>query len=190
MEADSTTGQSLRNQFLLAMPSLTGSYFGDTITYLCEHNEEGAMGLVINRPSGLSLVELLSQLGMKSGLTSVDVPVMDGGPVAQDRGFILHSDDQRFEASLDLGNGLMLTAAREVLEAIARGAGPRDYLVALGYAGWDGGQLEAELKENAWLTCPASLDVVFREPFDNRVRKAAEALGIDFRLMSGQAGHA
>ena len=191
MTAEQTTsGASLKNQFLLAMPSLAGSYFGDTVTYLCEHNEDGAMGLVINRPSGLSLVELLSQLGMKSGVISADVPVLDGGPVARDRGFILHSDDARFDASLELGDGLMLTAAREVLEAIAQGTGPREYLVALGYAGWDGGQLEAELKDNAWLTCPASLDVIFHEPFDARVRKAAAALGIDFRLMSGQAGHA
>ncbi len=181
---------SLKNQFLLAMPGLAGSYFGDTLTYLCEHTDDGAMGLVINRPSELTLVELLAQLGIAPGEVSADVPVMDGGPVARDRGFILHSDDERFEASLDLGNGLMLTAAREVLEAIARGSGPRDYLVALGYAGWDGGQLEQELKDNAWLTCPASLDVVFREPFASRVSKAAATLGIDFRLMSGQAGHA
>lgn len=185
-----TPESSLKNQFLIAMPGLTGSYFGDTLTYLCEHNDDGAMGLVINRPSELSLVELLAQLGLDAGKVAADVPVMDGGPVARDRGFILHSDDERFDASLELGDGLMLTAAREVLEAIANGEGPRDYLVALGYAGWDGGQLEHELGENAWLSCPASLDVVFREPFENRVQKAAASLGIDFRLMSGQAGHA
>jgi putative transcriptional regulator len=185
-----TPENSLKNQFLIAMPALTGSYFGATLTYLCEHNDEGAMGLVINRPSDLSLIEMLAQLGVRTDGVSVDVPVMDGGPVGRDRGFILHSDDRAFEASLDLGNGLMLTAAREVLEAIADGTGPAHYLVALGYAGWDAGQLEEELKDNAWLNCPASLDVVFREPFTNRVQKAAEALGIDFRFMSGQAGHA
>ncbi len=185
-----TPENSLKNQFLIAMPAMTGSYFGDTIIYLCEHNDDGAMGLVINKPGELSLAELLGQLGMESDQVDAATPVMDGGPVARDRGFILHSDDQRFDASLDLGNALMLTAAREVLEAIGRGTGPRDYLVTLGYAGWDGGQLEDELKENAWLTCPASLDVVFREPFETRVSKAAAALGIDFRLMSGQAGHA
>ncbi len=185
-----TPETSLKNQFLIAMPSMAGSYFGDTVTYLCEHNEDGAMGLVINKPSELSLVELLGQLGMPGGHVGAEVPVMNGGPVSQDRGFILHSDDERFDASLDLGNGLMLTAAREVLEAIGRGAGPRDYLVALGYAGWDGGQLEEELKDNAWLTCPANPDVVFHEPYESRVLKAAEILGIDFRLISGQAGHA
>jgi len=181
---------SLKHQFLIAMPGLAGSYFGSTLTYLCEHNDEGAMGLIVNRPSDLSLVDLLVQLGIRPDLAPASAPVMEGGPVAPDRGFILHSDDRAFDASLDLGSGLMLTAAREVLEAIAAGSGPRDYLVALGYAGWGAGQLEEELKDNAWLTCPASLEVMFREPFDNRVNKAAAALGIDFRFLSGQAGHA
>ncbi|HEX7034581.1 MAG TPA: YqgE/AlgH family protein [Pseudomonadales bacterium] len=185
-----TPESSLKNQFLIAMPSLIGGYFGDTLIYLCEHNDDGAMGLVVNRPTEMSLRELLSQLGISGRDVPVEIPVLDGGPVARDRGFILHSDDSRFEASLDLGDGTMLTAAREVLEAIAEGRGPRDYLVALGYAGWAGGQLEGELKENAWLTCPASHEIVFREPFENRVRKAAASLGIDLRFMSGQAGHA
>jgi putative transcriptional regulator len=185
-----TPENSLKNQFLIAMPSLTGSYFGATVTYLCEHNEDGAMGLVINRPSDLTLIEMLAQLGLRTGGLAAEVPVMEGGPVARDRGFILHSDDKRFDASLDLGDGLMLTAAREVLEAIGDGVGPKDYLVTLGYAGWGAGQLEDELKENAWLTCPASLDVLFRAPFPSRVRQAAATLGIDFRFMSGQAGHA
>lgn len=185
-----TPEHSLKNQFLIAMPGLSGGYFGDTVTYLCEHNDDGAMGLVINRPANLSLVELLSQLGMDTTAVAPDVPVMDGGPVSRERGFILHSDDVRFDVSLDLGGGLMLTAAREVLEAIAAGAGPADYLVALGYAGWDAGQLEQEMLDNAWLSCPADPDVIFHEPFEHRVVKAAAALGIDFRLMSGQAGHA
>lgn len=181
---------SLKNQFLIAMPGLAGSYFGSTLTYLCEHNADGAMGLIVNRPSEMLLVDLLAQLGIRPGSVAADAPVMEGGPVARDRGFILHTDDCAYEASLDLGNGLMLTAAREVLEAIAAGTGPRDYLVALGYAGWGAGQLEEELKDNAWLTCPASFQVVFEEPFDTRAHKAAAALGIDFRFMSGQAGHA
>lgn len=185
-----TPESSLKNQFLIAMPAMAGSYFGDTVIYVCEHNEDGAMGLVINKPGDMTLVEMLSQLGIDPGDVSPDVPVLDGGPVARDRGFILHSDDRRFDASLELGNGTMLTAARAVLEAIAAGRGPDRFLVALGYAGWDGGQLEDELKENAWLTCPASLEVVFDVPFEERVTRAAATLGIDFRLMSGQAGHA
>lgn len=185
-----TPESSLKNQFLIAMPTMTGSYFGDTIIYLCEHNQDGAMGLVVNRPSRMTLIELVAQLNIEPGSISPEVPVMDGGPVARDRGFILHTDDERFEASLDLGNGTMLTAAREVLEAIGAGRGPRSYLVALGYAGWGAGQLEDELKENAWLTCPASLDILFEVPFGERVTRAAAVLGIDFRFMSGQAGHA
>jgi putative transcriptional regulator len=181
---------SLKNQFLIAMPGLLGSYFGSTLTYLCEHNEDGAMGIIVNRPSDLSLIDLLVQLGIKPDRAPFGASVMEGGPVAPDRGFILHTDDLTFEASLPMGDGLILTAAREVLEAIAAGSGPQDYLVALGYAGWGAGQLEEELKDNAWLTCPASFQVLFQEPFDNRVQKAAAALGIDFRFLSGQAGHA
>ncbi len=112
------------------------------------------------------------------------------GPVYMDRGFILHSDDVTFDASRALGHGLMLTTAREVLESIGNGHGPERFLVALGYAGWDAGQLEGELQENAWLTCPATTEILFDVPYDARVDKAAQTLGIDFKLMSGQAGHA
>lgn len=180
----------LKHQFLLAMPGLAGSYFGDTLTYICEHNDDGAMGIVVNRPSDVSLIELLSQLGIEKGATPIEVPVMEGGPVGQERGFILHSDDVALEASLRLSPGLMLSAAREVLEAIARGEGPASYLVALGYAGWDRGQLEDEVADNAWLTCPVDTEIIFNTPFAERVGKAARALGIDFSLISGQAGHA
>lgn len=172
------------------MPNQVGTYFGDTVTYVCEHNDEGAMGLMINRPSELSLVELLSQMGLEASGVSAEIQVMQGGPVASERGFVLHTQDQSFESSLDLGNGLMLSTAREILEAIARGEGPSDFLVALGYAGWGSGQLEDELKENAWLNCPSKNEVLFNTPFPERVNRAAAILGIDFRLMSGQAGHA
>jgi putative transcriptional regulator len=181
---------SLKNQFLLAMPNQAGSYFGNTVTYVCEHNSEGAMGLMINRPTDVALAELLSQLGMDARGVSLTVPVMEGGPVSVERGFILHTDDKNFSTSLELDRGVMLSTAREVLEAIAAGDGPADYLVALGYAGWGEGQLEAELKENAWLTCPGDTEILFRTPFEQRVNGAAAALGIDFRLMSAQAGHA
>lgn len=184
-----TAELNLKNQFLLAMPGLTGSYFGDTVTYICEHNAQGALGLMINRPSDVSLKELLAQLGIDAGVALAQVPVMVGGPVSPERGFVLHSLDSRFEASLDLGDGLMLSSAREVLEAIAVDDGPAEYLVTLGYAGWDSGQLEREFQENAWLNCPAEHRIIFHTPFQERVASAAEVLGIDFRLMSGQAGH-
>ena len=184
-----TVDASLKNQFLLAMPNQAGTYFGDTVTYICEHNDEGAMGLLVNRPSELTLVELLSQMGLEAPGVSADIHVMEGGPVASERGFVLHTQDRSFESSLELGNGLMLSTAREILEAIARGDGPTDFLVTLGYAGWGSGQLEDEMKENAWLNCPSDASVLFDTPFDDRVNKAAAILGIDFRLMSGQAGH-
>ncbi len=186
MAADTT----LKNQFLLAMPGLAGTYFGDTVTYVCEHNADGALGLMVNRPTDVTLQALLTDLGIECGHVAADIPVMEGGPVATERGFVLHSDDRSFDSSLSLGKGLMLNSTREVLEAIAAGEGPGEFLVAMGYAGWGVGQLEQELLENAWLTCPGSRDILFHTPFAERVNKAAAALGIDFRLMSSQAGHA
>ena len=179
----------LKHHFLLAMPALAGEYFGNTITYVCEHNEEGAMGFMVNRPMQLSLPGLLEQLGIGSTLTRQD-PVLEGGPVKTDRGFILHSDEVQYDASLPLGHGLVLSTARQTLEAIGAGHGPKQYLVALGYAGWGSGQLENELAQNAWLSCPADLQILFDVPYDQRINKAAATLGIDFRLMSTHAGHA
>ncbi len=184
---------SLKNHFLLAMPGLNGSYFGATLTYICEHNADGAMGLMVNRPTDITLAELFAQLSIPAGSASAEVPVLEGGPVSSERGFILHTqdnaDNKNFAASLDLGNGLMLTTAREILEAISENRGPAEFLVTLGYAGWAAGQLEQEITENSWLTCPANTDILFNVPFADRVNKAAATLGIDFRLMSGQAGH-
>ncbi len=179
----------LKHNFLLAMPGQAGSYFGNSIIYLCEHNDEGAMGIIVNKPMDLLLGDLLQQLGFESKVES-DSEVLEGGPVQTERGFILHSDDKRFDASLELGEGLVLTTARDVLESIGRAEGPNDYLVALGYAGWADGQLEAEIAENAWLTCPASTDILFHTPCSQKVDQAARSLGIDFRLISSQAGYA
>jgi putative transcriptional regulator len=182
----------LKHHFLIAMPKPADEpdeYFSKTITYICEHNEEGAMGFMVNRPMKLTVGELLEQLGIAADVSSQQ-PVLEGGPVKTERGFILHSDDVQYEASLPLGNGLMLSTARQTLEAIGTGAGPKRYVVALGYAGWGSGQLENELLQNVWLTCPADIDILFDVPFDQRVNQAAASLGIDFRLMSTHAGHA
>ncbi len=145
---------------------------------------------MVNRPTDVTLRDLLTDLGIDSGDVPAEIPVMEGGPVATERGFVLHSDDRSFDSSLSLGEGLMLNSTREVLEAIAAGDGPDEFLVAMGYAGWGEGQLEGELLENAWLTCPGNRDILFHTPFPERVNKAAATLGIDFRLMSSQAGHA
>jgi len=148
------------------------------------------MGIMVNRPSELRLGELFEQLEIGNRTHNLDVPVLEGGPVASDRGFILHSSELSFASSLKLAENLMLTTSREVLEAIAAGEGPAEFLVALGYAGWGEGQLEEEMKENAWLNCPADGEVLFDTPYDKRVHKAAERLGINFNLLSGHAGHA
>jgi len=180
----------LKHHFLIAMPNQVGTYFGNTITYICEHNEDGAMGLMINRPHSISLAELIEHSGLSGAPELAKVPILEGGPVSGQQGFVLHSDDGNFPASMSLGHGLKLTTAREVLEAVADDRGPYNYRVTLGYAGWGPQQLEGELAGNAWLTCPASIEILFDVPFEERIDKAAASLGIDIRLMSGQAGHA
>ncbi len=180
----------LKHQFLLAMPGLAGTYFGGTITYLCEHNADGAMGLIVNRPvPDVRLGELFDQLDI-DGPGHRDTIVLEGGPVKTDRGFVLHSDDLMLDSSLRLEDGLGLSTAREMLAAIADNQGPEQFLICVGYAGWGPGQLEQELGENAWLSCPASQEILFETPLHERVNQAAAALGIDFTLMSGNAGHA
>lgn len=180
---------SLKNQFLLAMPALFGDYFAGTITYICDHTDKGASGIVVNRPLPLSLADLLTQLELPCTIDG-STPVVDGGPVHRERGFILHSDDVGFTTSERLDHGLMLTTTLDVLEAIGRGAGPRQFLVALGCAGWGASQLESELEQNAWVTCPGSKSVIFDVPFEDRVNAAANILGIDISLMSGRIGNA
>ena len=181
---------SLRHQFLLAMPALADSYFGRTVIYLCEHNEDGAMGLVINRAvADVALGELFDQLDI-NGSADRDLQVLEGGPVQRDRGFVLHSDDVRLNDTLQLETGLALSTSREMLAAIARGEGPERFIVCVGYAGWGSGQLEEEMAENAWLNCPSDSEILFATPLHDRVQGAAAILGIDFNLISGAAGHA
>ena len=182
---------SLKNQFLLSMPNpqSLGDYFGDTITYVCRHNQEGAFGLVVNRPLEMTVGDMLQQLNLPCDGDSSAL-VVEGGPVRRDCAFILHTDDVRVSQSLTVGSGLALTTEMELLAAIARGDGPRHYLLALGYAGWGPGQLEGELERDVWLTCPGSKSVIFDVPFADRVRSAARNIGIDFSLMSGKIGHA
>lgn len=180
----------LTKHFLIAMPNQAGTYFANTLTYLCEHGDAGSMGLMINRPTNLSVDRLMKQFGFPAPPSLAEAAVLEGGPVSPEQGFVVHSDDGNFPASKDLGGGLKFTTSRDVLEAIANDRGPYHYLIALGYAGWGPNQLERELAENAWLTCPANSGILFDVPFDERVDEAARSLGIDLRLMSGQTGHA
>jgi len=182
---------SLTNHFLIAMPGLQDPNFSRTVTYVCEHTEQGAMGIVINRPMDIRLGEVLSQLEIESQDPAVlDTFVYLGGPVQTERGFVLHSAGQSFESTLCVTPEICVTTSRDVLEAIADGRGPARKLIALGYAGWGGRQLEDEMSANAWLSGPADEEIIFRLPADARWQAAANLLGVDLNLLSGEAGHA
>lgn len=181
----------LTNQLLIAMPGLADPNFYHSVTYICEHNAEGALGLIINRPLDMQLSEILQHIQADNAQQEARrLPVYFGGPVQQDRGFVLHEPLGTWEATLRVTNSIGITSSIDILHAIARNAGPDQVLIALGYAGWGAGQLERELAENAWLSGPASTDILFRTPDQDRWRAAAAALGVDLDLLSGDAGHA
>jgi len=182
---------SLTNQLLIAMPGMADPNFSTTVTLICEHNDEGALGIVINRPLQLKFGGLLKQLDVADPDPSVvDNPVMMGGPVGPERGFVLHNPGAGFENSLAVSDDIQLTLSRDVIDAMASGVGPQKSLVALGYAGWEAGQLESEMLANSWLNVPASPGLVFDTPFNERWMSAARILGIDISQISSDAGHA
>ncbi|RMG31819.1 MAG: YqgE/AlgH family protein, partial [Gammaproteobacteria bacterium] len=175
----------------IAMPGLADPNFFQTVTYLCEHDAQGAMGLVINRPTEMRLGELLQHIGIEVGDEAVrERPVFVGGPVQPERGFVLHEPIGDWEATLRVNDRIGVTASQDILGAIARGEGPRHYLVALGYAGWGAGQLEEEMLANAWLSGPADPEILFETPVEQRWQAAARRLGVDLHMLSGDAGHA
>lgn len=181
----------LSNHFLIAMPALDDPNFARGVTLLCQHDANGAMGLLVNRLSDFTIGELFSQMGIESDdLVLGETPVLLGGPVHPDRGFVLHDDPREWSSTLRFGDGLAVTTSRDILVAMAKGDGPKNVLVALGYSGWDAGQLEAELGENAWLTVPADQAIVFRTPLNDRWQAAASSLGVDMRLLADRTGHA
>lgn len=182
---------SLTNQLLIAMPGMADPNFSTTVTLICEHNDEGALGIVINRPLNLKLSGLFEQLDVATpNPGAVDYPVLMGGPVGPERGFVLHNPGSDFDNSLAVSDEIHLTLSRDVIDAMAKGDGPRKTLVALGYAGWEPGQLEYEMLANSWLNVPASPDIVFDTPFNKRWMSAAQTLGIDISQISADAGHA
>ncbi|MGE6528239.1 YqgE/AlgH family protein [Pseudomonas sp. NPDC077382] len=188
---NATSPSYLKHQFLIAMPHMADPNFAQTLIYLVEHNRDGAMGLIVNRPSGLNLGDILEQLRPEQpgNASSQHLTIFSGGPVQTDRGFVLHPADAQFQATLDLGQ-LGVTTSQDVLFAIADGYGPQQQFIALGYAGWEPGQLEAELADNAWLSCPAQPEILFDLPYEQRLTAAAASLGVDLRLLSNQVGHA
>ena len=200
MTADSASF-TLTHHFLIAMPGLEDEVFARSVIYLCEHSARGAMGLIINKPSELTMRHLFDKVDLPLGRADMAaLPVLQGGPVQTDRGFVLHDpirmadaeqDDSAIYAStLTVPEGLEMTTSRDVLEALSAGAGPRRVLVSLGYASWGEGQLESELGENSWLTVPADVDIVFNTPLEQRYDKALDLLGLKSWMLSPEAGHA
>jgi putative transcriptional regulator len=181
----------LKHHFLIAMPHMDDPSFAQALIYLIDHNDQGAMGLIINQLSGLNLADILGQLRPEDTPPEHchNLQIMSGGPVQTDRGFVLHPPGYDFQATLDLGE-LGLTTSQDVLFAIADGTGPDKHLITLGYAGWGAGQLESELAENVWLSCPVDPAILFDMPHDQRLQAAARHLGVNLGLLTSQAGHA
>ncbi|MEI2415215.1 YqgE/AlgH family protein [Orrella sp. JC864] len=189
-EGTRARGIDLSNQFLLAMPGMVEGALAGSLIYVCEHTERGALGLVINRPTDLTLATLFERIDMKLEIAPVkDTPVFFGGPVQTDRGFVLHAPAGDYTSSIKLGE-LALTTSRDVLQAVADGKGPPRLLVTLGYAGWGAGQLESELSQNAWLSMAADTAIIFEVEPEQRYPAALKLLGIDPVMLAGGAGHA
>ena len=180
-----------KNQFLIAMPALQDPNFSHTVTLLCDHTDEGAMGLIINRPTSLNLGDLSAQLGIDMGDPDMaNVPIYHGGPVQPDQGFVLHTPIGEWDSTMEINPQLAMTVSEDIIEAIAHGVGPKHFLIALGYAGWGVGQLEEEMASNAWLNAPAENQIIFSTSVDERWQAATAALGIELSQLSNDIGHA
>ena len=185
---------NLQHHFLIAMPALQDPIFRRSVVYICEYNEDGAMGIIINKPlENLQVEGILDKLKIPAEARlpeiRLDKPVMLGGPLAEDRGFILHTPPV-FSSSIRISDNTVVTTSRDVLETLGTDSQPSEVLVALGYASWEKGQLEQEILDNAWLTAPADMNILFKTPIADRWRDAAKLIGIDILTMPGVAGHA
>ncbi len=181
----------LRDHFLISMPHMHDGNFAQSLTYICDHNEHGAMGIIINRPLDLSFQALLSHLEIDADHEASDQPVFAGGPVQTDKGFVLHlTGDREWSSSYDVSESVSITSSLDILEDLANRKEQLPSLIALGYAGWGAGQLEDEIRQNAWLSCPANLDILFHMPAEQRLHAAAASLGVNLDLMTAQSGHA
>ena len=186
------------NQFLIAMPSMREGAFAGTVIYMCEHNENGALGLVINKPIDIKLKNLFEKVELSLDREDLaEAPVYFGGPVQTERGFVLHErlggeegEGGHYSSSLQIAGGLEMTTSKDVLEALSHGAGPKKVLVTLGYSGWGAGQLEDEMSRNGWINVGAERGIIFDTPVEQRYDKALSLLGIDANMLSGEAGHA
>lgn len=179
------------HHFLIAMPAMADSIFAKSLTYICEHNDQGALGIIVNRPISLTLGELFAQI--KAPLDQPGLkerPVLFGGPVQTDRGFVLHEPMGQWQSTLPINDKVGLTTSRDILQAVGQGKGPNNMLVTLGYAGWTPGQLEHELSQNVWLSVPASEHILFDMPAEERLPAAMALMGVDYASLSDEAGHA
>jgi putative transcriptional regulator len=181
----------LTGQFLIAMPALDDPNFFHGVAFICEHNEEGAMGLVINRPTSISVGEVLTQLGLEWPKQEVaDQIVLQGGPVETERGFVIHTPIGDWNATIAVGDDIGVSSSKDIMESISEGNEPEKMVVALGYAGWGPGQLEEEIAANTWLTVEADPEIIFDTPIEKRWEAAAKAVGVDLNLLSNDVGHA
>lgn len=182
---------NLTHHFLIAMPAVKEGFFAGTLTYVCEHNADGALGIIVNRPTSLTLGEMFQQINTPLHDSRLEnQPVYFGGPVQTERGFVLHDTPAAWQSSLHINDNLALTTSRDILNAVGEGKGPQQLLIALGYAGWDKGQLEQEIAQNTWLTVPASAHILFDLPPEERLPAAVASLGIDYLSLAEEAGHA
>ncbi len=182
---------NLTNHFLIAMPNMADPHFSRTLTYVCEHNDNGALGVVVNRPIDMTLQDLLERLSLKPiDREAGSAPIYFGGPVQTDRGFVLHEPAGDWQSTLRVHEAIGLTTSKDILEAVSQGAGPARMLVTLGYSGWSPGQIESEIAQNAWLTVEARDAILFDLPAGERLPAAMELLGLDYARLADVAGHA
>ena len=185
------TISSLKDHFLVAMPSLHDDAFSGSVVYICEHNAEGAMGLIINQQLDIPAKAVFDRLKLKYNQQEGDELIFDGGTIQQDRGFILHSArEQKGESTIHIGSDISLTTSKDILGDIALGTGPKDALITLGYSSWGGGQLEEELKDNSWLVIPADSAVLFNTDCARRAQAAALSIGLNLDMLALESGHA
>lgn len=191
MQLKTESATNLKNHFLLAMPGLNDPNFAQSVVYICEHSENGAMGLIINDPMDIPAKAIFDQLQLQYSDDNGDSPIFSGGPLQKDRGFILHENcSQTWESTVAISDHVSLTASKDILSDIAVGNGPKNPLITLGYSSWGAGQLETELAQNSWLTIPANSAIMFNTDCENRAHAAASSIGIDLNRLSLDSGHA
>ncbi len=191
MVTDSKNKNHLAGHFLIAMPGLINDYFNQAVTYICEHDENGCFGIVINHETDIPLQQVIDEMAINRQSCELQSShVYLGGPVETGRGFVLHQPTGNWNSSLKVNDSIALTTSKDILEAMANGEGPDNAIVALGYAGWTAGQLEQEMAQNTWLSCPADEQIIFNTPAQQRWQEAAKLIGVDLQLLSPDVGHA